>query len=174
MNDIAFILAQVIGLVTGIMGVLTLCMKKRKTFLYGTCLKGFVNIWQLVLLKESAVIPVVLVEIVRNFLYTKTKKKWIPVVFITIMVSLCILMYDGVKLGLLIFGYTTSSIFYMCQDIKKIKIFQAFTYIVWLPWDISIMNYAKVVCHIVAIGIVVYQVLISDKRSTAREDKIGA
>lgn len=169
MKDMTFILAQVIGLTTGVMGILTLCLKKRKTFLYGTCLKGFVNIWQLVLLKESAVIPVVLVEIIRNFLYTKTKKKWIPVVFIIIMDSLCILMYDGIKLGLLIFGYTTSSVFYMCQDIKKIKIFQAFTYIVWLPWDIAIMNYTKVLCHIVAIGVVVYQVLVSDKKSIVRE-----
>ena len=164
MGNIGFIVAQAIGLTTGIMSIVTLCLKKRKTFLYGACVKGSINIIQLVLLGEAKVVPIVLVELIRNFVYTRTKKKWVPVVFIAIMLTMCFLLYDGVKLVLLLVGYTASCICYMFQDIKKIKIFQACNYIMWLPWDISIKNYSKVGCHIVAIGIVLYQ-LIKDKKT---------
>ena len=152
-----YVISQVLGLIGGILSILSMLLKKRNTFLYGSCVKGVLSCTQNYFLGEIRVIPVIVVEMIRNFVYTKTKKRWVAGIFIVIMLTLCCLNYTGVKLVLLLIGYTVGCITYMLQDVNKIKISSALLTIFWLPWNFYVGNYSKIVCNIIMVAVVVQQ-----------------
>lgn len=156
-TDMALRIGQCLGTIGGILNILIILSKNRSKFLYAHSLKGFLTITKLCFIGETRVIPIVIVEMIRNFIYAKTKKKWIPVVFIVLMLTLCFVFYSGTKLIFLLIGYTYASIIYFNRDLRKIKLLQVISYVFWFPWDFSVKDYGKICCNIIITCIVFVQ-----------------
>lgn len=151
------LIGQCLGTLGGILNIVIILSKNRRKFLYAHSLKGFLTITKLCFIGEAKIIPVILVEMLRNFIYAKRKEKWIPIVFIIIMLSLCFVYYSGAKLIFLLIGYTYASVIYFCRDLRKIKLLQVISYIFWFPWDFSVKDYGKICCNLIITCIVLIQ-----------------
>ena len=154
MNQI--ILANIFALIKGITSISVACAGTRTSILLRTCIDAIVNIIVTILLGEIAVVPILIVGLIRNIVYIKNKKKWVPFVFLIIILIMIFYTYSGIKF-FLVFGYSLSTLTYAMKDVKYIKLGQCISHFVWIPWNFYIKAYTKVLTSIIIIIILIKQ-----------------